>query len=106
MQDHAICQNRIVNDLDAIFSTLQGIHSQTLHMLAKRDLSLEDASQLTELVTCMRVELTALAQSANRLKKCTRAMWQINNLKQCYWELEGIAKETRNDLYKKNENMS
>jgi hypothetical protein len=88
----------ITEDRERIVHTLNEQYLLSCILLLENRINLRDAQKLTSYVTSMRVLLADLEQIEDCLGKYGRTIASARNLKERFWELEGMAKEVRNSL--------
>jgi hypothetical protein len=119
MPDHLIDAG-VVDDgnLKEIIGALKTLNMRCRLMVDTGGLTLENAGQFSEsiaqvrvLLMCLEQNLSKYVEAINALKdvpdqleiaknSCENILLSIRDLKEQYWELDGILKEARNDLQK------
>jgi len=88
----------ITENRERIFVTLNELCCLSRSMISENTINLQDAQRLSLYVTSMRVLLADLEQIEDRLDRPDQTIASVRNLKEQFWELEGMVKEVRNNL--------
>ncbi len=102
MQNQIVQKPETRKGREEIFRTLIDIYLRSRDLLLRRKVRLDDAVTLSAGITHLRLLLQELEQLESELKKSGRTNSLIIDLKERFLELEGMIKETRNDLAGKN----
>jgi len=81
-----------------LFMTLNELCVRSWDILTEDTVDLEDANQLSSYATTMRILLTELEHVEDRLGRDDQVTASVMVLKERFFELEGLAKEVRNNL--------
>jgi len=100
MQNAALERTGASANNESIFRTLDDLYHTSRQMLNKSNVTLEDIRQMAGYVTQVRVLLAELQHIETRRHRSGTALSSITGLKQRYLELEGMVKDTRNNLHR------
>ena len=102
LRNQTVRKPEATGDREEVFRTLNDIYLRSRDLLLRRKVRLENAVTLSDGITHLRRLLQELEQLESGLKKSGRTNSLIIDLKERFLELEGMIKETRNDLAGKN----
>lgn len=99
LQDRLTRGKKVTPDeREHILRDLYDLYHQSRSMLAGKQFTLQDARTLSASVTDVRILLTELGEIESRAPGGAQLTAAIRDLKDRYWELEGMVKEIRNGL--------
>ncbi len=81
-----------------IFITLEELYSRSQRMLAARRFTYEEVRKLSVSITSVRTLLAELAEIESSVSRRPQSAALIRDLKDRYWDLEGMVKEARNNM--------
>ena len=85
-------------DREQVLKTLRELYHKARYTLSRSDFTFDEARSLSQYVTDARMLLTELAQLEFRIRREDGGGESIVELRELYWELEGMVKEARNTL--------
>jgi hypothetical protein len=85
-------------ELDAILQAVSDLNNQARNILKSRQITFEDARQLSYDVAQVRVLLGELGSRTGQSYRGVPVPAAFGLMKDLYWELEGLVKEVRNNL--------
>jgi hypothetical protein len=98
MQNQAMQEAPACGYKEGIFRTLDELYHQSRHILAKNTVIFDDVRRLSGYIASVRTLLNELEFIEGRIRQSSQAIASLHDLRERYWELEGMVKEARNTL--------